>query len=320
MDTRELSCTHNSTNLYCNSFRSFNIPNCTRGSNITMKKGQFWAMSFTGKMILAIVFLAAALLMVRQLGDVLTTGYDKQLCKTTVLANSKLRDPTAQIQQVDIKCPTRFTTIGLDEITTESGDNSISKDIRCKGGLLNKGTSDDRESKECLLNTINEEVAGMIFDCWDQFGAGQLRVFSNYDLNRQCLVCGRVEFKEEVQNLFALQDLPISLSEFKTSKTDLTLDNYMRTHNPALHKISYYEYTLDSTDIYKYPYYDYSFDKPYAVVFVAKNENAIKQALVEGWETFKSWWDETNSEEEYFANTLEFVPYDEVIEKCDSLN
>lgn len=287
------------------------------------KKSQIWSMEYISGLIIAIIFLVAALFIVKELGESMSQGYDKQICKTTVLFNSKLRDPTSQIQQVDVKCPPRYITIGLDEITFESGDSKTTEDIKCRTGLRKKGTDNSEESKKCFLNIVNEATADLLFDCWDQFGAGQLRVFSNYNLDRQCLICSRIEFKKEVQDLFAFGELPISFSEFKgdTIEKDYTLDNYMRSHNPQLHEISYYEFTLDQTDAFQYPYYDYSFDKPYSAVFVAMNENAIKQILSESWTKFKSWFDDTvPNEPVYFANTLEFVPYDEVVEKCDSLN
>jgi hypothetical protein len=288
------------------------------------RKAQYWSMSYIGKLILTLLFLISALFITKKLGDMMSQGYDKQICQTTVVANSKIRVPVAQIQNFDLNCPTRYVTIGLDEITYESGKSKTTEDVKCKKSVLSpKGTENTPESKRCFLNTANGKIAGLIFDCWDQFGAGQLRVFSNYNLNRQCLVCARVEFKKDVKDMFNLGIAPISLSEYKGSTTneDYTLDNYMRSHNPPLHQISYYEFALDQTDVFKMPYYDYSLDKPYAAVFVAMNEGAAQQLFKTGWNEFKSWWYNTTvNPRDFFVNTLEFVPYDEVVEKCDSLN
>lgn len=288
------------------------------------KKSQFWPMTFTGKLIIALIFLVAAIFMIREISEAMTKGYDKQLCKISVLANAKLRIPGAQIEQVQVQCPIRFVTIGLDEILIESGEEKQKISIKCKKGIVfTKGTEPTIESKRCFLNKVNELTADLIFDCWDQFGAGQLQVFSRYDLERQCLICSRIEFKQEVNKLFNLGSFPISASEFKgtTPEEDFTLQEYMVSHNPALHQISYYEFSLDKTDAFRYPYYDYSLDKPYAAVFVAMNENYIREKFKEAWDWFKEWWTgKPVAEEQWFVNTLDFRPYDEVVEICDSLN
>jgi len=289
-----------------------------------MRKAQFWPATFTGKLILAIIFTTASIFIVREIAEAATTGYDKALCKSTVLANARFRFPGAQIQQIKVSCPTRFVTVGLDEIIMESDGDKQKIDINCKKGLFKKGTENTPESKKCFLNKTNSVIANLIFDCWDQFGAGFLRVFSNYVINRQCIICSRIEFKQEVYELFE-EDVgasPISLTKFRgdTPETDFTLDNYMRSHNPRLHTITFYEFTLDQADVFLYPYYDYTLDKSWAAVFVAQNEHALKQLLIEAWDEFKAWWTETQPpEKEFFVNTLEFEPYDEVVEVCDVL-
>ncbi|MBW2977593.1 hypothetical protein KY331_01990 [Candidatus Woesearchaeota archaeon] len=278
------------------------------------KKSQFWPATFTAKLIYALIFTVAGIFIVREISEAAVTGYDKALCKSTVLANSRLRNPYTQVQHIKVSCPTRFVTVGLDEIIIESGGDKQKIEIKCKEGIFKKGTKDTEKSKKCFLNKTNSVMANLIFDCWDQFGAGQLRIFSNYPSEakyRQCMICSRTEFKQEVKDLFAGE----------TVAEENTLQEYMIKHNPKFHQITYYQFSLDQTDAFNPPQYYYTFDEPWSVVFVAQNKHAIKDGLIKPtWEAFEAWWTETQpKEKEMFVNTLKFVEYDGVVDECDVL-
>ena len=66
-------------------------------------------------------------------------------------------------------------------------------------------------------------------------------------------------YESEIKNFY------LRYTQYKGTKPedDFTLDTYMKSHNPPLHQISYYEFSLDETDIFKLPTYDYSFDRPF---------------------------------------------------------
>lgn len=261
-------------------------------------------MEFTGKLILALAFCGIGILMIREVAKGSDVGYDKQLCKLSVISNAKAR--IAGTEFYEINCPTRYVTIEPKKYTIESKNAKEEFKIKC-GSLTNE------ESKKCFFDEVNNVMSKLIFDCWDQFAAGQLSVFSQYYLDRQCLICARIEFK----------DMPYSLDVFSTHDTDYSLDNYMREHNPVTHKISYYEFSLDETDVFLHEgsIYEYDLVNPMAVVFSAMNENYFKAKISSSWDVVKKVvFKEPDGDREYeFINALDFVKYDEVNEQCDTL-
>jgi len=279
------------------------------------KKAQEWGMSLTSKIILALAFTAIGLLLIRELSQSMIKGYDKQGCKASVVYNTKFRIPIVEREELTVDCPTRYVTITPKEIIIEARDHTTKEKIRC-------GDLTSEKEKKCFLREVNKQIANLIFDCWDQFAAGQVPVFSRYESDRQCILCSRVEFTQDVKNLFSeVGDQEVSwVYPPEPDEKEYPLDEYMRNQKPLTHEISYYEFTLDKTDAFNPPYYDYDFVKPRAAVFVALNENQARYLFGKTWESVKSIFVEVKDEKEYnYVNTLEWVPYDEVVEKCDVL-
>lgn len=279
------------------------------------KKGIEWGMSLTSKLILALAFTAVGLLLVRELSHSMIMGYDKQGCRASVVYNAKFRVPIVEREELTVDCPTRYVTITPKEIITEVRDQVVKDKIKC-------GDLSSEKEKKCFLKKVNKEIADVIFDCWDQFAAGQISVFSRYEPDRQCVLCSRVEFTQDVRNLFSeVGEQEVSWAyPGEPDEKGYPLDEYMRNHKPLTHEITYYEFTLDKTDAFNPPYYDYDFVKPRAAVFVALNENQGKYLFEKSWEKIKDVFTEIEDKHEYdYVNTLEWVPYDEVVQKCDVL-
>jgi len=269
-----------------------------------MRKKGIWSLEFTGKLILALIVLGISMFMIKQIVTGTNTGYDKHLCKMSVIANSKGR--IAGTEFYTIRCPTRYVTIEQKKYTIEAKDASDEFDIEC-GNLVSD------ESKQCFFDRTNWLISNILFDCWDQFAAGQLSVFSRYNQDRQCLICARIEFK----------DVPGSATAHSRNKLEHSLEEYMKTHNPVQHRISYYEFIFDQTDAWPHKgmIYEYDLTHPMAVVFSSMNENYFTSQISSAWDKVKTVaFKEPGSDREYqFVNALDFVRYDEVIEQCDAL-
>lgn len=270
-----------------------------------MKKRGIWSLEFTGKLILALVFVALGTLMIREIAKGADIGYNKQLCKMSVIANTKAR--LAGKEFYNINCPTRYVTIEQKKYIIESKDAKDEFKIEC-------GKLDNDESKKCFFNRVNRLIANLIFDCWDQFAAGQLPVFSQYYEDRQCLICARIEFNNMPHNLDGF---------YSGDSEEYSLEEFMRKHNPIGHEITYYEFSLDETDAFLHTsmIYEYDLVNPMTVVFSAMNEDYFKSKISAAWDKVKKvvFKDKTSDIEYEFVNALDFVKYDEVREHCDTL-
>ncbi len=271
--------------------------------------------TFIIMLILSLSGLGIGTLLINKVGEGTTKSYDKQLCKFSVVENSKYRLPVANEQVYPLDCPTRYVSFEKDKANFESRNFKGKKKITC-------GNLNNNRDRECFLKKSNEVIADLIFDCWDQFAAGQVEVLSPWEENRQCVLCARFEFSQDVQQRFKeIGSSEIAFTSFRgdTPKTDFTLDNYMRSHNPPHHKISYYEFSLDALDAYKFPYYDYNLQEPYAVVFRAMNKHQITRLIDGAWDFISENHLQNTADEGDFINVMDIVKYSEVETVCDTL-
>lgn len=290
------------------------------------KKG-VWALSYTGTIIIGLVFTAVALLLVRQLGVAMYSGYDKQLCKQSVILNSKIKTPVVGTAHFDVNCPSRYITIDTDEIITEAAEGKERKqDVLCRG--KRKGVDiDSEESLKCFKEYTNAVIANLLFDCWDQFGIGKLQVFSETSQERNCVICSRIEFTDKAKE--ALN---------KVDDDELGFDRYLRTHNPSLHDISYYQFLMDELDSINPPYYEYYPEETYGIVYRIKYSSKIKEIAGKAvnlvycsgkWvlsfigadpcDTNNWAKDQLASGELEISTVNEFLPYSEIKDACDIL-
>ncbi|MDO8480569.1 MAG: hypothetical protein Q7S65_02000 [Nanoarchaeota archaeon] len=270
-------------------------------------------------LILGLVFLGfIGVPLVKKIQIGTEKGYEKSLCKQSVLLNSKVRLPVAKAETADLSCPTRYITFNKTEFFIESQSSEIKQKVKC-GDLFSKS------DKECYLTEANKMISSLLFDCWDQFAAGRVQVLDVWTEKPQCVLCARVAFSKEVQADFGLGSTDLLMSPYSNTdpKKDFTLDTYLRTHTPPLHTLSYYEFLLDPTDAMKPPTYDYSLDKPYAIVFSAINEKQSQVLADDVWEFINGGGlgltAESGGEETTYVNILEFKPYDQVAERCATL-
>jgi hypothetical protein len=282
------------------------------------KKAISWGLTMVASLILALLFTTAGIQMIRRISKEVNYGFDKGLCKESVIWNSKYRVKYIEAEQFELKCPTRYVTIDVDNIKYEKAEGEPQE--RTIRGVT---SLDDDSSKERFLDTVNPAIADLIFDCWDQFAAGQLAIFSRYEAQRQCLICSRIEFTEKVQVAFG-EDWYSGLDE------ETSLEEYMATHSPGTvmvgglenHTISYVEFTLDPVDAFVRQPYEYRVSEPMAVVFTAINEYHVKVLLGDLWEGIKKYLlrdSRQPKEAPRFVNKLDFVPYSEVKYECEVL-
>jgi hypothetical protein len=280
-------------------------------------KGEI-SISFAVKLIYIIIGLVVVMSFVVYLHNkTMARSYDKAACQLSVIANSKVRMPLTNVDLWRTDCPTRYLRFTKTGYTEESGRQKYTVDFRVGNKKVTYDTCrSDHGTYDCeYLNQVNEAIATHIHDCWEQFMAGQVSVFSDYTSQRQCVICSVFEFSPEVNNKFGDVYSGDILAE------DKTLDEYMRNNGPPGRDITYYEYCQDMLDHFNQEYYDYRFDTKYAVVFTAANENYLKTLgqTVLDWVTPNFLKVQKNEDEQRFINTLKYVELDTVSQECDTL-
>jgi len=269
------------------------------------KKGT-WALSYTGKIIIALVFTALGLFFVKELGGAMHSGYDKQLCKQSVILNSRIKTPGIGTAHFDVNCPTRYVTIDTDEIITETTRSGERKEnVYCRG--KKKGVDvDSEESLECFNEFTNKVIANLLYDCWDQFGMGRLEVFSEKTQDRQCVICSRIEFSDNAKKALKGASSTLYLEE---------LNDYLKNNKPLLHDISYHQFLMDGQDIVD-PYYGYHTDQTQGIIYRIEYPSKIKEVVGKVRDIII---DDTSGDEQTAATINKMLPYEEIKDKCDIL-
>lgn len=164
-----------------------------------------------------------------------------------------------------------------------------------------------------------EQGGGTVTNCdiknfWDYFE--NIPKYKTRDSANFCVLCARIKFEPKVQNAF-------------TDNYD-SLDRWMGNHPYRLDsKVSYYEYILDEPQKetqFALPHYEYSTEKPLAVVFIRASFHAFPSTLY--W--FSNLGDtaigvvfpryETPQEKPvYYGNILKIIPYEDLPNTCHFL-
>jgi len=277
-------------------------------------------------LILAVVFLVGGTALITRLNSKLDEDVINQACYQSVWRNSELRVPLVEAQSAKIHCPTKYITIhrGFADIEYESNpvDNSRGNeavklpDVIFTDQDRNKcENADDPEA--CMFRNINKLFADEMARCWANFHKGQRRVFSVYEKERQCIVCSVLIFDNEM--IAEYEELGL-IGFNNLEDENYNLDVYMRNNNNLKYTgdKTYYEFTLDLLDEVNMPYYDYSVDGEYTVLFIALNENQAKNVFKDAWEKVKHKSISYETEEGNFVNTNDFVPNKDVNTRCDT--
>lgn len=300
------------------------------------KKGELTTSEVFGMILLALSLVVLIGLAV-QFGERADKGYNSQLCRTSVVANSKLNTPILGDGVWPIKCPTRYMYFDTDGFIEESGDykaeilfSTKAKDIQydnkpfsdCMNDKSITGSGDLKKEDICKIRNINTIIMQRHYECWEQFGRGELALFNRADTDRQCVICSVYDFSEEMEKKYG------SYYSSEVLPERHTLDYMMRTKGPLDRNITYYELTMDPMDIFDQPYFDYSFDESYASVFIANNDNYIQTKMQQIGQFFKDpitkalpFIKSTDPDgfEKFFLNTIEFSPETLVVRECDVL-
>ena len=172
-------------------------------------------------------------------------------------------------------CPMSPITVAMKDI--DKPIDPISKKITKEMGI-NVDTKDNR-----IVYNMNRIMAKAMGDCWNKYGAGELPLYSELTTERQCAICARIKFDDDVKKHFNEEDSrgPVisvdaygSVDEggkaFGETTDRLSFDYWLRSHKvPGTYgkDMSYFEYLLDTKDTFAYPLYDYDVNKAYAVIF-----------------------------------------------------
>ncbi|MFH2019896.1 MAG: hypothetical protein ABIJ34_00630 [archaeon] len=282
-----------------------------------MKKGAV-ILDETGNLIYAVIGLLVVLGVIYFI--YMTTAsksYDKAACQLSVIANSKVRMPLSNVDIWRTDCPTRYVRFTKEGYSEESGKSKYEIPFKKENKKVSFDSckSDHGVYQNCeYLAQVNEVMAEHIFDCWEQFVAGEVSVFSDYTTERQCVICTVFEYSGEVKDKFG------EVYSNEILPEPATLDEFMRTSGPLGRDITYYEYTQDLLDHFNQDYYDYNFNDKYAVVFTATNELYIKtlgkQVLDFVVPNFMS---NGGDYEQRFINTIKFMDQGMVSQECDTL-
>ena len=297
-----------------------------------MKKAMVNTLLLT--IIIGLITTGLGTVLISKMDDGTCKLYDKSMCKHSVAWNSYGRTPIIEKEKFPIKCPTRFIIFHEKTIEEEWTGCHTKEKLDCP-------FSGERW-QQCILQKANEVIAKRIYDCWDQFAMGRIKVLDTYaGGDRQCVICTTFQFSPEVIEKFEdIGSSPISTTKFRNDLNpdkDYTLDNYMRkTAAPQPHQgITIYQLSLDPLDTYKLPVYDYTMTDIYAIVFKAMNEDQIKAQGTALWNHIKSNrltipWTDVNvnpfsSDDEVkdpqeFINIMDLIKLDEVAGSCDSLD
>jgi hypothetical protein len=118
----------------------------------------------TGSIIAVFIILTSFFMLFafeERLKDIYTGAIDKGACKSEVIAHSKLKLRYIDFSD-DISCPTIPLKI-------------------------------DNHNE----NVVKRKIADSMYDCWDQYGRGQLELFT--DENNYCAICHRISLDEDVK-------------------------------------------------------------------------------------------------------------------------
>lgn len=282
--------------------------------------------------ILVLVFLSGGFLWIKKIfNSNLDAKVITQECRERVEINSQRR--VAGIQTIKVNCPTKYITFHMDRADQEyesspfSAENEPlallpitynSRDSSCATEKEVGKMTDEQE--KCMFKNINRIIADEMAECWFKFYKGGMRVFSAYDENRQCIVCSVLFFDSSMQQKYSEKGL---IGFTYSDDESYSLDAYMKKNNNLQYtgNDNYYEYTLDHVKKnFDLPYYDYSVNQEYAVVFSALNKNAVDLIKSNQWDVIRqevSDYEPDEEEEGNFINTIDFIPNEQVGTICD---
>jgi hypothetical protein len=140
-----------------------------------MMKRSKKAMSAMFAMLIAIVIVTVIIILIiiifKKIADASEESALRSRCQASVAAYARLKDipfGEATTGEADIRCPTQYITI----------EDTTPKDMR-------------------------RQVANQMVDCWSNFGAGKLRLFTADD-EKFCVICSVLEFEDESEKLTGL--------------------------------------------------------------------------------------------------------------------
>ncbi len=167
------------------------------------------AMQVTLKDLILIAIVAIVLIFfTRSLTTGLTGLSNKEVCRLSVLAKSEGKivgfEGTSSLD-----CYTNYIDVKDNGIYLS---NNKIKDSRLEVNF--KGMSQEQKDEQ-----IKAYLANQLYDCWYQFGQGNIDFLSNYDWgssDMRCFPCASVSFYDSFLDSFTYEDWEVYLSEKKT--------------------------------------------------------------------------------------------------------
>ncbi len=143
----------------------------------------------------------------------------------------------------------------------------VYNDLNCKTEVYDVKMTNEEE--------IYKFITYRMYDCWYQFGEGEVDFVSNIDPGRSdewCWICSRIDFDENIQEKYS----EISMEDFH---------NYLRTENiPLNEEQTFYEYFYDETPgqiegNIDDPAFNWKTDEPLYISFLADHNRKYDAAF-----------------------------------------
>jgi len=211
------------------------------------------------EILLAIVSALILMLVLGQFGDILTDTTPREICKVSAYTRSAYFEKNIAFQKIfgipSLKCKTEY-----DCLATGSG---------CSKPYITTKVKD--------AEGIKKEIAGNMYNCWDNFGEGKIDpIGGSFNLGSNvCLICSRIKFDDKAKSeIKQVNNLVDYLSTNKIPGKNITYSQFLtRSNKPnALGA----EYKIDLSKEYAVVY------TVYAPGYAAKVGAAATGALVGG--------------------------------------
>ena len=163
-----------------------------------MKKAQHSTLSALIIILIVALFL---FVFVTKIGEESGSILPKQLCRLSVEAKAKVKLLQLGTEsETFLDCHTNYVTIDREGIKISNENMFKGKEIEAINFKKTTQTPDD---------AIKKYLADQLYDCWDQFGKGEIDFLGEYDWmlsDFRCFPCANIYFDENYLNGFTYGD------------------------------------------------------------------------------------------------------------------
>ena len=167
---------------------------------ISQKKGQLTQNTIVG-IILVVLGAAIIVLFIGRYTPLYGEVFDTETCRGSVAVKATIESSTIIAKG-----------IGTTKLACRTKDVCISSGGKCPTGSKKESIANEED--------IKKEIANLMYECWFQFGEGELNFAGDKTFKEQiCGICSRIKFSEDAQKDFKfISDMGKYLSENHTPK------------------------------------------------------------------------------------------------------